>query len=812
MVLKASIWLISIKLGNPSFFLTKTIEYVSIRLTRGYIMKKGLGKLLIAFIAFISTVSIIAAAPSSGTYTRRDLQGVTIQSGASTYYQSITFGNSTIPVYGLNKSLDVPFSGATYFNKQEITSNSFAYILSNGFGGTWNTSLLGSDLTNDQRYYATQLALWLDQGRITESSLNQNDKAVSAAIKLYRAARGSASLRPSISMSATNNEMTIDGSYYRSQLMTVSGAGYDNYTVSLSNAGSYAEIVTASGQVYNSGVSLSAGTRFYVRIPVSRVSSSMTPLVNISAAARDPRVYQYSTNNASYQDMAVLQITSTTVTSQYNLSLRYEQRSSVVVSKKDTATNRELAGATLVLTDANNRTVETWVSTTTPKTISNLPAGRYTISEMYAPSGYQLASPVSFTLVAGEVRPITVYNTTIAQRGTINVSATNSSTNQILSGVTMVLKDANGNTIETWTSTTSAKSMNLPVGRYTLTQTRVPSGYTLNTNPVNITIAANDSKAVYMPVTPVSKATLVVSNIDMTSKREISGTTLVLKDANGRTVETWISNGTPRTITNLEPGRYTVTQTRVPNDYNLNTEVHSVTVVSGETRTVTVQNAVKTHGVGIVTLDNVTKQPLRGITVVLKDIDGKTIETWVSTNEPHVINGLVPGAYSITQTRVPAGYILNSQTIYFTITSDSDSNRVISINSNPDTQVSANKVQISVRNTANNQLLAGANLVLKNARGEVVDSWISTNEIRSIVLTQGTYTLIQIQAPGGYELSDEIITFNVDANGNADRPVVIYNSIIPRTADIDLTTIYAGFAGTIALGLFGMFKLSKQQY
>ena len=774
-------------------------------------MKKNLGKILIAIIAFISTVSIIAAAPSSGSYSRRDLQGVNIQSGAHTYYQSITFGNSTIPVYGLNKSLDVPYSGTTYFHKQEITSIASVYILANGFGGTWNTTLLGSGLTSDQRYYATQLAIWLDQGRVTESSLNQNDAAVAAAIKLYRAARQSASLKPSISTTATNNEMTIDGLYYRSQLMTVTGVGYENYTVTLSNAGSYAEIVTASGQVYNSGVSLPAGTRFYVRIPTVRVTSSMTPIVSVSATAREPRVYQYTINNANYQDMAALEVTSVSVSNQYYLSLRYEQRATLVVSKKDTATNRELAGATLVLTDANNRIIESWISTTTPKTISNLAPGRYTVSEMYAPSGYQLASPVSFTLVAGETRPITVYNTTVAQRGSIHISATDSSTNRILSGVTMVLKDSNGNTVESWTSTTSARTLNLAVGTYTLTQTSVPTGYVLNTNPMSITVAANDSRPLYVTVAPTSKATIIISNIDMTSKKEISGTTLVLKDASGRTVETWISNGTPRTVTNLEPGRYTITQTRVPVDYNLNTEVHSITVAAGETRTVTVQNALKTHGIGILTLDNVTKQPLRGVTVVLKDINGRTIETWVSTSEPHVIKGLVPGAYSVTQTRVPAGYILNSQPVYFTITNDSDSNRIISVSSNPDTQVNVNKVEISVQNAANHQLLAGATLVLKNSRGEVVDTWVSTSAKHSLVLTQGTYTLIQTKAPNGYELSDEIITFNVNANGVSDRPVVIYNSIIPKTADINLTTIYAGFLGTLALGIFGMFKLSRQQ-
>ena len=69
----------------------------------------------------------------------------------------------------------------------------------------------------------------------------------------------------------------------------------------------------------------------------------------------------------------------------------------------------------------------------------------------------------------------------------------------------------------------------------------------------------------------------------------------------------------------------------------------------------------------------------------MKDYDGNVIETWVSTNESHVIQNLNPGIYTLTETIAPAGYVLSSETITFTIKEDGTSTSVVMYNS-PDSK------------------------------------------------------------------------------------------------------------------------------
>lgn len=72
----------------------------------------------------------------------------------------------------------------------------------------------------------------------------------------------------------------------------------------------------------------------------------------------------------------------------------------VKISKRDIATNEELPGAHLTITDKNGKVVEEWTSTDKPHYIEKLPAGTYTLTEVTAPSGYDVAESFEF-----EVKP-----------------------------------------------------------------------------------------------------------------------------------------------------------------------------------------------------------------------------------------------------------------------------------------------------------------------------------------------------------------------------------------------------------------------
>ena len=456
-------------------------------------MKRKVLSLFLVITIFISTMMSVSAAPEKVTFNSRKLSGVNIQSGASSNYKTVTSGNATIIGFCLNKSLKSPTSGATLIYKETITDAGYIYIFENGYAGKWNTSLLGNGLTNDQKYYATQLAVWMYQGKLTSSSLNQSHPEVKAAIKLYEEAKKAKATKNSIDIKSSDTTMFSDDTYYKSTLMTVSGTGYSEYTVTLINATGYAEIVTTSGKVYKSGDSLDAGTSFYVRIAKDKIYNDMQITVQVNATSKVNKVYRYTSNDSAYQDVGIMMSETEKLNDSIKLNLVEDETFKVNIIKKDSATGQPLAGATLVLKDSTGKIIDTWVSTTKAHTIEDLEPGIYSITETKAPEGYVLNSnPIQFTLVSGgdTEKTVSIYNTKEeVKTGTVKISKQDITTKKELPGATLTIKDANGEVVTTWVSTNEPHYVTgLTPGKYILIETTSPDGYGLSDEIIEFSI------------------------------------------------------------------------------------------------------------------------------------------------------------------------------------------------------------------------------------------------------------------------------------------------------------------------------------
>lgn len=88
----------------------------------------------------------------------------------------------------------------------------------------------------------------------------------------------------------------------------------------------------------------------------------------------------------------------------------------VQISKVDIATGKELPGAELVIKDTDGNTVAQWVSEDKPHYIEKLPAGDYTLTEITAPNGYQLAESIVFTVLpTGELQTVVMKDARIPE-------------------------------------------------------------------------------------------------------------------------------------------------------------------------------------------------------------------------------------------------------------------------------------------------------------------------------------------------------------------------------------------------------------
>lgn len=374
-----------------------------------------------------------------------------------------------------------------------------------------------------------------------------------------------------------------------------------------------------------------------------------------------------------------------------------------------------------------------------------------------------------------------------------------------LPGATLVVKDSKGKEVDKWVSTTEPHYIkNLEPGKYTLNETIAPEGYKLSTETIEFEVKADGKTTSVVMYNEPSKGKAKISKQDITNKEELPGATLVIKDSKGNEIEKWVSTDKPHYV-ELDPGKYTLSETIAPEGYELTTETIEFEVkADGKTTSVVMYNKPKTTGARISKQDITNKEELPGATLVIKDSKGKEIEKWVSTTEPHFVE-LKPGKYTLSETIAPEGYKLTTETIEFEVKKDGTITHVIMYNE-PSTGV----VKISKQDITTKEELPGATLIIKDANGNEVDRWVSTTEPHYVQLKPGEYTLTEVTAPDGYDLSYEVVRFTVNEDGTTNGDVIMYNSKTPNTSDRNMLLIIVGFIGTGVASVFAIKKLKHQ--
>jgi len=266
----------------------------------------------------------------------------------------------------------------------------------------------------------------------------------------------------------------------------------------------------------------------------------------------------------------------------------------------------------------------------------------------------------------------------------LKISKQDITSKEELPGATLVIKDSSGKEVDKWVSTNTPHYIeDLKEGNYALTETIAPQGYVLSTSTINFTLEADGKvKTVVMYNAKQEITKLKISKQDITSKEELPGATLVIKDKDGKEVDKWVSTTTPHYIEGLEEGNYTLTETIAPQGYILSSSTINFTLeADGKVKTVVMYNSKQeTTKVKISKQDITSKEELPGATLVIKDSTGKIIDSWVSGNEPHYIEGLKEGEYTLSETIAPTGYKLSTETIRFTLKADGSVQSVVMYN------------------------------------------------------------------------------------------------------------------------------------
>ena len=216
---------------------------------------------------------------------------------------------------------------------------------------------------------------------------------------------------------------------------------------------------------------------------------------------------------------------------------------------------------------------------------ADVPFGMYIVREIESPREYILSDKEYAVSIAedGEVIEITAENKPI----TVEISKRDVYGNELV-GAEMVLENADGETVDKWTSDgTNHIVSKLGAGEYMLKEIAAPDGYVIATDikftvdvygnvmveNVDFTAVSDNGNPLIAMVDDTTKVR--ISKRDITTGEELPGATLQIIDENGNVVEEWVSTDEAHFIEGkLIAGKeYTLRETIAPDGYEIANEI-----------------------------------------------------------------------------------------------------------------------------------------------------------------------------------------------------------------------------------------------
>lgn len=419
--------------------------------------------------------------------------------------------------------------------------------------------------------------------------------------------------------------------------------------------------------------------------------------------------------------------------------------------------------------------------------MDNLPLGRYYIVEKETSHGYVLDNEPRYVDLTyrNQDTPLVTYSAdwqNARQRVQVEVLKKEKDSDKVLSGAIFGLYAADDivsskgkvllakdTLIELKTTDEEGKIQfvaDLPVdSRYYIKELAAPDGYVTDQEPQEFTFeyqGSGTSVAEYAFTFEDEQTTVELSKADLTDKKELPGASLKVTDEDGNTVDEWVSKEEAHIIKGLIVGKkYKMTETKPADGY-----------VTAESIEFTVENTkeVQKHQM----LDDVTKVEISkkditdssevpGAKLIILDKDGKKVESWTSTDKPHMVEKLPVGEYTLREEQAPDGYLI-AEDVKFTVKDTGKVQKVKMKDAHP-----YGKLVIKKTDSTSKAALPGAEFELREKEsGKVVEKLVTdktgaatSGKIPIATYKNGKvektveYILVETKAPNGYELSSK---------------------------------------------------------
>ncbi|AZJ23422.1 collagen-binding protein [Bacillus wiedmannii bv. thuringiensis] len=477
----------------------------------------------------------------------------------------------------------------------------------------------------------------------------------------------------------------------------------------------------------------------------------------------------------------------------------------VELTKLDDTDGTVLTGAVFKIVNNKNEDVRTELVTNQEGKIiaTGLRPGNYKFIEMKAPEHYTLnKTPIEFTIKESQATAINVTATNSLIKGGIELTKVDSvNAKETLEGAVFKIVNDKGEDVRTELTTDKDGKLvvqDLRPGNYKLIETKAPTYYDVNEEPIEFTIEKSQQKLI--PITFKNSLTRgkvkLIKEDDVESAKALAGAVFTLQDATGKEIMKDLTTDDygVLVIPDLAPGDYQFIETKAPEHYKLDKTPIKFTIKKGSKKDlplpVTVKNSLLTGGVTLTKVDDVDGTTLEGAEFIIVDAHDtkKVIRKGLTTdkNGKISVSDLRPGDYQFVEVKAPKDYTLSKDPIPFTIEKSQKENITVTATNS----LKKGAVTLTKIDDIDRTMLEGAIFKIVDMNGKEVHTNLVTDKNGKISVSDlrpGDYQFIETKAPEHYVLDETTIPFTIERSQTKEINVTGKNAL--KNGSVELTKI-----------------------